>query len=71
MDSNNKYTLYWSIVENETYIEIGLQVETLGWIGLGFSEEGFMSNSDIIFTWIDSDNNKIYLEDRYTTDNPY
>jgi hypothetical protein len=71
MDSNNKYTLYWSIIENETYIEIGLQVQTLGWIGLGFTEEGFMSNSDIIFTWIDSNNNKIYLEDRYTTDNPY
>eukprot|EP01084_Bolivina_argentea_P272980 464906_1 len=40
--------------------------KTEGWIGIGLSYTGQMTNSDIFIGWIDDTDSKVYLEDRYT-----
>ena len=48
---HDKYSLYWN---NPTDGKICMAVEvgTLGWVGLGFSPNGDMVNSDIMMAWV-------------------
>eukprot|EP01083_Nonionella_stella_P247985 859124_1 len=72
---HKKYTLRWNILNesncnefgfNNSCVEIALQVKTNGWIGIGVSKSGQMTETDMIIGWID-ENNKPYLQSRYTT----
>eukprot|EP01084_Bolivina_argentea_P213885 363148_1 len=64
LDAEGKYRLYYTPLDNDQQIEIGIEVESIGWIALGISENGQMLNSDIILGWIDD--NITYLQNRYT-----
>lgn len=46
LDSQGKYKIYW--MHKENMITFLVQVETLGYVGLGFSSNGAMASSDIV-----------------------
>lgn len=54
--SIRQYKLHWKIVKDEIIFEA--HVETLGWIGLGFSPNGGMTGADIV---IGVKSNTMYL----------
>eukprot|EP01084_Bolivina_argentea_P296317 510327_1 len=76
MDTDEKYTLYWTTLNSSECTEqfdlkadcvhIGLEVESFGWIGFGLSPNGQMPESDIIIGWID-DLGEAHLQSRYTS----
>lgn len=45
------YNLYWNNPEDDV-IEMAVEVDTLGWVGLGFSPNGGMVGSDIMMGWV-------------------
>ncbi|XP_022225581.2 MOXD1 homolog 1 isoform X1 [Drosophila obscura] len=53
MDSNGLYWLQWWINLNEKTISFEVNVNTRGFIGLGFSKDGRMSSADIVLLWVD------------------
>ena len=46
-----KYNLYWNN-PTDGKICMAVEVETLGWVGLGFSPNGDMVDSDIMMAWV-------------------
>ncbi|KAM9316675.1 DBH-like monooxygenase protein 1 [Gastrophryne carolinensis] len=62
LDAHGKYKLNW-IHKNNT-ITFLLQVETLGYVGFGFSPNGAMSFSDIVIGGVR--NGKPYFQDYFT-----
>ena len=50
LDPLSKYHLYWNA--NEDGITMEVSVETLGWVGLGFSPNGGMEGADMVMAWI-------------------
>ena len=46
-----KYNLYWN-KPTDGKICMAVEVETLGWVGLGFSPNGNMVGSDIMMAWV-------------------
>eukprot|EP01084_Bolivina_argentea_P203363 347353_1 len=65
LDANDLYKLYWTNLDNNS-IEFGIEVKATGWIALGISPNGNMPHSDIMFAWVDDNNNQVYLQDRHT-----
>eukprot|EP01084_Bolivina_argentea_P257138 433156_1 len=63
--SDGKYQVYWNVNEDLCVLEMGLMVETNGWIGIGISSSGSMKHSDIVMGWI-ADGEYI-LQHRYGT----
>ncbi|KAI6652253.1 DBH-like monooxygenase protein 1 precursor [Oopsacas minuta] len=57
-----KYNLYWNRPADGK-ICMAVQVETLGWVGLGFSPNGGMIDSDIMMAWVID--GQVTLTDRY------
>nr|XP_041631596.1 MOXD1 homolog 1 isoform X2 [Drosophila kikkawai]XP_041631597.1 MOXD1 homolog 1 isoform X2 [Drosophila kikkawai] len=53
MDNNGLYWLQWWVIakDNDVYFEV--TVNTRGYIGLGFSKDGRMPNSDMVLVWVD------------------
>lgn len=51
--------------EEAEMVEIGLQVNTTGWVGFGVSNDGTMAGADIIIGWIDT-NQDAYLQRRHS-----
>ena len=45
------YNLYWNN-PTDGKICMAVQVDTLGWVGLGFSPNGGMIGSDIMMAWV-------------------
>eukprot|EP01084_Bolivina_argentea_P288018 494266_1 len=64
--SDGKYQVYWNVNEDLCVLEMGLMVETNGWIGIGISRSGSMKDSDIVMGWI-ADGEYI-LQHRYGTE---
>ena len=64
LDPDKKYHLFWTPTEDKIIMEI--QVETLGWVGLGFSPNGGMTGSDVIMAWVKD--GEVYFQDRYAFD---
>jgi len=65
----NDYRLYWTIHEETEMVEIGLQVETTGWVGFGISNDGMMPGADMIIGWIPDDaifTHEAYLQRRHS-----
>jgi hypothetical protein len=67
LNSDDSYRLYWTVL-SDGWIDIGLEVQTLGWIGFGISPDGMMPNSDIVMGWVDDYNMTVMLQNRYTLD---
>ncbi|KAM8945538.1 DBH-like monooxygenase protein 1 [Pelodytes ibericus] len=65
LDGQSKYKVHWSH-QGDT-ITFVLQVETLGYVGFGFSPNGAMASSDIVIGGVEKD--KPYLQDYFTDDN--
>ncbi|CAH2250161.1 DBH-like monooxygenase 1 [Pelobates cultripes] len=65
LDGEGKYQVHWSH-QGDT-ITFLLQVETLGYVGFGFSPNGAMASSDIVLGGVE--NGKPYLQDYYTDEN--
>ncbi|XP_073529316.1 DBH-like monooxygenase protein 1 isoform X1 [Phyllobates terribilis] len=65
LDSKGKYKMYW--MHKENIITFLVQVETLGYVGLGFSSNGAMASSDIVIGGIEK--GKPYLQDYFTDEN--
>eukprot|EP00058_Branchiostoma_floridae_P016323 XP_002601811.1 hypothetical protein BRAFLDRAFT_279157 [Branchiostoma floridae] len=61
LDEYDRYTLLWKF-DSET-ITFEAQVQTTGYIGLGFSPNGGMTGSDVIIGWVKD--GQAYLTDRY------
>ena len=57
-----KYTLHWNNADNGK-ICMAVEVETLGWVGLGFSPNGGMVGSDIMMAWVVD--GRVTITDRY------
>ena len=54
--SDDKYEIYWNADQDACMLEIGLAVQTNGWVGFGISENGVgMQDADIVIGWITSD----------------
>ena len=60
------FILKWSVNNSDKTITSNIDAGTRGWVGLKFSKYGRMSNSDIIFGFIDT-NGKPIVSDRFAT----
>lgn len=54
LDSEGRFNLSWKFDNNTITFEVS--VMTNGWIGLGFSPNGGMTNADMVVGWIDNNN---------------
>ena len=59
---HTKYNLYWNNPSNGR-ICMAVEVDTLGWVGLGFSPNGGMVDSDIMMAWVID--GQVTITDRY------
>lgn len=50
VDLNNDYRILWNIFGQEITFEV--QVRTLGYVGLGFSNDGRLPGSDVVIGWV-------------------
>lgn len=58
VDLNEDFRLQWTVRGADITFEV--QVATLGYVGLGFSETGAMDNADVAVGWVD--NGQTYLQ---------
>ncbi|OCT57428.1 hypothetical protein XELAEV_18003496mg [Xenopus laevis] len=65
LDGQGKYMLHWR--HHGTSVTFLLQVETLGYVGFGFSPNGDMASSDIVIGGVEG--GKPYLQDFYSDSN--
>ena len=63
LDPSGKYHMSW--LPGEQGITFKLEVETLGFVGLGFSDVGRMAGADIVIAWVDDDDGEVHLTDRH------
>ncbi|XP_055620959.1 MOXD1 homolog 2-like [Toxorhynchites rutilus septentrionalis] len=61
VDFDHTYRLLWTSTSQDITFEI--QAKTLGYVGLGFSLDGTLADSDIAIGWIDQGH--AYLQDRH------
>ncbi|XP_058465517.1 MOXD1 homolog 2-like [Malaya genurostris] len=61
MDFDHNYRLLWT--SNNQDITFEIQARTLGYVGLGFSHDGTLADSDIVIGWIDQGH--VLLQDRH------
>ena len=53
LDSEGRYTMFYSYDEDSSILRIAVLVQTTGWIGLGISPNGQMPGSDVVMGWVD------------------
>ena len=53
LDSEGRYTIFYSYDEDSSILRIAVLVQTTGWIGLGISPNGQMPGSDVVMGWVD------------------
>lgn len=60
------YVIYWAV--DQGYVYIGLEVNTLGWVGFGIAEptSGSMAGSDIVTAYVEKDGT-VVIDDMYAT----
>jgi len=63
MDTEHKFNVYWSF--GKKGITFKLEIESLGFVELGFSLSGGMEGADIVIAWVDDDDGEVHLTDRY------
>ena len=54
LDPLEKYQLHWTVNRTDKKISFAVQVNTTGWVGLGFSQglSGQMKGADIVIGWV-------------------
>ena len=57
------YTLYWNFTVPDETIRFAVNVATDGWVGLGISPNGGMTNSDVAVGWV-NDNGEAFFHVR-------
>ncbi|XP_071439423.1 MOXD1 homolog 1-like [Hetaerina americana] len=67
LDPEGKFHVQWSPYEKE--IVFRLEVATLGYFGLGFSEKGGMAGGDMVIGWVEDSTGRVRLVDSYATRN--
>ncbi|KAK4025841.1 uncharacterized protein LOC116926436 [Daphnia magna] len=68
MDSDNQFILRWTVLEGTGDIEIEMQVNCTGWLGISFAEGQIGtpgSYSDVIMGGFNDDLQMGYIEDRH------
>ncbi|XP_064622631.1 DBH-like monooxygenase protein 1 homolog [Lineus longissimus] len=50
LSEDTRYTVFWKF-DNDT-VTFEIHVETLGWVGFGFSPSGGMRGSDVVMGWV-------------------
>ena len=50
--NDDSYIFSWAVAEHMNQIQFNLDVATTGWVGIGFSTNGMMANSDMILCYI-------------------
>lgn len=70
LDKENKLHLAWT--PGEDVITFRIEVETHGYVGLGFSPGGGMHGADMVLVWVE-DGGTVHCEDRHAVGNnvPY
>eukprot|EP01084_Bolivina_argentea_P312482 540989_1 len=64
IDGYEMFQVYWtSDQSNACTLEIGLAVQTDGWIGFGITESGSMSGADMVVGWV-TDNDEYIIQNR-------
>ncbi|XP_039432205.1 MOXD1 homolog 2-like [Culex pipiens pallens] len=61
VDFDPNYRLLWT--SNAQDITFEIQARTLGWVGVGFSHDGTLADSDVAIGWIDQGH--VYFQDRH------
>ncbi|GIX73703.1 hypothetical protein CDAR_397851 [Caerostris darwini] len=67
LDHKNHFHLYWKVDSTNEKVIFKIEVETRGYVALGFSPNGGMAGSDIAIGWVK--NGKVYLQDRHAYKN--
>ena len=62
LDTENNFHLKWFFDKNDEMITFSGCVRTHGWFGLGISQSGGMTGSDLIITWVDSNSGRVHLQ---------
>ena len=55
------YTLHWNFSIADETITFGVNVSTNGWVGLGISPTGGMTNSDVAIGWV-NDEGQVFFQ---------
>ncbi|CAG0896502.1 unnamed protein product [Darwinula stevensoni] len=63
LDPAGKVHLAWTPHADSKVIEFRFAVQTLGWVGLGFSSNGGMRDSDVVTAWVKD--GKVFFTDRH------
>ncbi|XP_055593234.1 MOXD1 homolog 2-like [Uranotaenia lowii] len=61
VDFDQNYRLLWTSTSQDITFEV--QARTLGYVGLGFSRDGTLSDADLAIGWIDQGH--VYFQDRH------
>ncbi len=64
--SSGDYMLYWQIEGDMIYF--GIEVDTSGWVAVGFEPTFAMKDADMVFAWVES-NGTVVIFDVYATGN--
>ena len=67
LQENHQFRLYWNHLDDDV-IDIGIEVNSTGWIAIGLSPNGGMEYSDIMLGWVNDNDGSVTLQDRYTGD---
>jgi hypothetical protein len=65
-ESGNNYLAEWGLT-SDGLLAMRLSAETTGWVGIGFSEDRSMPQSDIVTGAAASDGSFSYVQDRFAT----
>ncbi|XP_055351635.1 DBH-like monooxygenase protein 2 homolog [Paramacrobiotus metropolitanus] len=65
LNKENEYYLKWNFVDD--YIDLHLSAKTSGWLGFGFSPNGGMDQSDVLFAFVDNHTGQANVTDRFIT----
>ncbi|OQV15969.1 DBH-like monooxygenase protein 1 [Hypsibius exemplaris] len=63
LDAGNDYWLRWSYTGDS--IDIEASAKTLGWLAFGFSRDGGMDKSDVLFGYVNASSGRANISDRY------
>eukprot|EP00479_Gromia_sphaerica_P010959 TRINITY_DN521_c0_g1_i9.p1 TRINITY_DN521_c0_g1~~TRINITY_DN521_c0_g1_i9.p1 ORF type:complete len:302 (-),score=71.58 TRINITY_DN521_c0_g1_i9:421-1326(-) len=66
--TEGKCSLHYDYFKDEDIIDFALECDSDGWIGMGFSPNGGMKNSDMLMGWVDDDTGDVHVSDRFATE---
>ena len=53
LEGSNRFRFYWSVHRDQETVRFAVEVQTSGWIGVGFStQSGKMKGSDVVIGWV-------------------